>query len=240
MHFQCGALTKSAICRHASGYRPYRSGPRNRQRGHARPGPDRLADRQVLVSAPLLAAPPELTEERRDGRHLVPGLLLRLLPGEPALVPASDGILHRRRGARRSLVQPERSARPRRYEEDRQRGIPPALQRLQSRHRREAHAQCRKRQPFPRPRYYLLRRQERLGSLGHRGGPGPQKQARRRAQRRRTQRPSGDLPQGVQLHANPRRRRRRQYRGHPRPPAGRHVPARNQQSRTIRSFTPTA
>ena len=40
-----------------------------------------------------------------------------LLPPQPALVPAPDGVLHRRRRARRRVVQPERSSRPDRRQE---------------------------------------------------------------------------------------------------------------------------
>ena len=102
---------------------------------------------------------------QRDLRQL---LITGAIPGEPALLPASERVLHHRRGTRRDLVQPQRPVQPERRGEGGYRRVPVALQRLRSRWSEQARAARRKPEPFSRRRHDLLCRQEHLRALGHR------------------------------------------------------------------------
>ena len=145
-----------------------------------RSGPLRSHDRERSTRLPAHRPGQPWHPCVAHGSHPRPGGVRLVLPGEPALVPPSQRVLHGRRGAGRGVVQPCGPARPGERRQGRQRRLPAALQRLRTRRLHQAHQERRQREPLAGPGHDLLGRQERVRALGRRRSRAAWSRSRRR------------------------------------------------------------
>ena len=159
--------------------------------------------RPIAQACAPAASKPRLLNGRGitcHGSHHRPDGVCRVLPGEPALLPAPQRVLHGGRGAGQDLVQFERAARPGGRREGRFRPLPPPLLGLCAGRLGQAGAAGGQSRPLARRGPDLLGGQERVVAPGHRGTGDAQTHRRHGAVRCQ----GGDRGHGVQalqLHA---------------------------------------